>query len=81
MIGYYGAMARWLDYELIKNVARLRPNYQFVLVGPALDDTLAASGLLKSKNVHWLGAITPLGGISFIAGWLWLLAKAATVVG
>jgi len=24
---------------------------------------------------HWLGAITPLGGLAMIAGWLWLAIK------
>jgi uncharacterized membrane protein YgdD (TMEM256/DUF423 family) len=24
-------------------------------------------------NVRWLGAITPLGGLCFLAGWAWLL--------
>ena len=28
--------------------------------------------LLAVTNVLWLGAITPIGGISFIVGWLWL---------
>ena len=28
--------------------------------------------LLAVSNVKWLGAITPLGGLSFLAGWLWL---------
>ncbi len=28
--------------------------------------------LLAVTNLRWLGAITPLGGISFIVGWLWL---------
>ena len=28
--------------------------------------------LLAVTNVHWLGAITPIGGISFIVGWIWL---------
>lgn len=28
--------------------------------------------LLAFTNVHWLGAITPFGGLSFLAGWLWL---------
>lgn len=29
--------------------------------------------LLAVTNVRWLGAITPIGGISFIAGWFCLL--------
>ncbi len=28
--------------------------------------------LLAITNVKWLGAITPIGGLSFLAGWLWL---------
>ena len=24
-------------------------------------------------NVRWLGAITPLGGLCFLAGWAWLM--------
>ena len=29
--------------------------------------------LLAVTNLRWLGAITPLGGISFIVGWVWLV--------
>jgi uncharacterized membrane protein YgdD (TMEM256/DUF423 family) len=28
--------------------------------------------VLALTNARWFGAITPLGGISFIVGWLWL---------
>ena len=28
--------------------------------------------LLALTNVKWLGAITPLGGLCFLAGWIWL---------
>jgi uncharacterized membrane protein YgdD (TMEM256/DUF423 family) len=28
--------------------------------------------LLAYTNLRWLGAITPLGGVSFLVGWLWL---------
>jgi uncharacterized membrane protein YgdD (TMEM256/DUF423 family) len=31
--------------------------------------------LLALTKANWLGAITPLGGISFILGWLWLALK------
>jgi uncharacterized membrane protein YgdD (TMEM256/DUF423 family) len=24
-------------------------------------------------NVRWLGAITPIGGLCFLAGWAWLV--------
>jgi uncharacterized membrane protein YgdD (TMEM256/DUF423 family) len=28
--------------------------------------------VLALTNMHWLGAITPVGGASLIAGWIWL---------
>ena len=31
--------------------------------------------LLAVTNVRWLGAITPLGGITFLLGWAWLVWK------
>ena len=32
--------------------------------------------LLAVTNIKWLGAITPLGGVSFLVGWLWVALKA-----
>jgi uncharacterized membrane protein YgdD (TMEM256/DUF423 family) len=32
--------------------------------------------LLALTNVKWLGAVTPIGGVSFLAGWLWLALTA-----
>ncbi len=29
--------------------------------------------VLAMTNVRWLGAITPMGGVSFIAGWVYLV--------
>lgn len=29
--------------------------------------------LLAVTNIRWLGAITPLGGLCFLAGWAWLI--------
>jgi uncharacterized membrane protein YgdD (TMEM256/DUF423 family) len=28
--------------------------------------------LLAVTNLKWLGAFTPIGGVSFLAGWLWI---------
>lgn len=30
---------------------------------------------LAITNIKWLGAITPLGGVSFLVGWLWIAFK------
>jgi hypothetical protein len=55
VVGYYGALARWFDYELVKSVALRRPDMSFVLIGPQHNFSLGQSGLLKLSNVHWLG--------------------------
>ena len=31
--------------------------------------------LMALSNVRWLGAITPLGGLCFLSGWLWLFVR------
>jgi glycosyltransferase involved in cell wall biosynthesis len=55
IIGYYGALARWFDYPLLKSIASLRPGYQFVLIGPDYDGTIELSGIYGEPNIHWLG--------------------------
>ena len=32
--------------------------------------------LLAATNTRWLGAITPIGGTSFLIGWIWLMFPA-----
>jgi uncharacterized membrane protein YgdD (TMEM256/DUF423 family) len=29
--------------------------------------------LLALTNLRWLGAVTPFGGLCFLAGWAWLV--------
>jgi uncharacterized membrane protein YgdD (TMEM256/DUF423 family) len=31
--------------------------------------------LMALVNARWLGAITPLGGLCFLGGWLWLFVR------
>jgi glycosyltransferase involved in cell wall biosynthesis len=57
-IGYVGVIKRQLDLELLVRLARARPQWSFVLVGPVLnvsgkEDFLAALHALQ--NVHFLG--------------------------
>lgn len=55
IIGYYGALARWFDYELLKGIAERRPDYLFVLLGPDYDGTVKHTGISQIMNIHWLG--------------------------
>lgn len=51
---YYGALANWFDYDLIKKVAENK-DYAIVLIGQDYDNTLSKSEILKIKNVFFLG--------------------------
>ena len=57
IIGYYGALAKWFDYELLDKVAKKYPQYAVVLLGLDYDKSLNKSGLLNNKNVYYLGKI------------------------
>ena len=32
--------------------------------------------VLALTGLKWLGAVTPIGGVAFLAGWLWLVIRA-----
>lgn len=55
IIGYYGALASWFDYELVKNFAKERPNYEFVIIGVPYDKSYENAELYKRTNIHFLG--------------------------
>jgi glycosyltransferase involved in cell wall biosynthesis len=51
-LGFYGALADWVDLDLLAAVARARPDWSIVLIGDEQSDTAAVAGL---PNVHRLG--------------------------
>ena len=53
VVGYYGAIADWFDLELMIDVARRRPNYEFVLLGGVFE--VDVSELKSLANVRLLG--------------------------
>ncbi len=54
VVGYYGALASWLDYELVRFAALARPDLEFVLIGPDYDGSLETTDVLSLDNVHRL---------------------------
>jgi len=55
-IGYVGSLAAWVDVELLAGVARARPDWSLVLVGPALKGVEGAlDALRRLPNVFVLG--------------------------
>lgn len=52
VLGFYGALQEWVDFELLAEVARRRPDWSIAVIGEAQVDTAALTGL---DNVHLLG--------------------------
>lgn len=57
MVGYYGAVAKWFDYDLLAYAAEAMPETDFVLIGKIYDESYRQSRLPGIPNVHFLGAV------------------------
>jgi glycosyltransferase involved in cell wall biosynthesis len=68
VVGYFGALARWFDYGLMKRLALERPGLQLVLLGQDYDGSLAASGLATLPNVTAYGPV-PYAELPRHAAW------------
>lgn len=53
IIGYYGALAKWIDYSLINKIARNHPEWNFVFIG--WDYDCSVSKLQPLANIFYLG--------------------------
>ena len=56
IIGYYGALAKWIDYDLINQVAKNNPQWQIVLIGVDYDHSMEKIDKTLT-NIHYLGPI------------------------
>ena len=52
-LGFYGVIDERFDTELIAEVARRRPDWQFVLIGPVVK--IEPADLPRAANLHYLG--------------------------
>ncbi|GDX79426.1 hypothetical protein LBMAG42_12370 [Deltaproteobacteria bacterium] len=75
-LGEHPRLETWktaAQYELFHGIALCVPGLPFVTRALLLVGTLIFAGslyLLVLLDQPWLGAITPLGGLALIAGWL-----------
>ena len=56
VIGFHGMLSHWFDFDMLEAVARLRPDWSFVLVGPhdsKVEDRVRA--LLDAPNISLVG--------------------------
>lgn len=54
VIGFYGNFSNWLDHKLIRGLAKAKPDWQFVMIGP-INDIVAP--LINLKNLHFPGRV------------------------
>jgi hypothetical protein len=54
--GYYGAIAEWIDFPLIRAAAEALPEVEFVFIGPQYDESVTRHlEVFDLPNVRWLG--------------------------
>jgi Glycosyltransferase len=56
LIGYYGALAEWFDYDLIKTLAKELKDCDIVLIGVKYDLSFDANEIKNIENIHYLGS-------------------------
>lgn len=66
-IGYAGVIDERIDLDLIRGAAELRPEWQFVMIGPVVK--IDPASLPKLSNIHWLGMKDYRDLPSYFAGW------------
>lgn len=68
VIEYYGALASWFDYGIVKQSAINHPDWLWILLGKKIDNDMAKSGIEKLKNVLYFPAVPYTELPSYIAG-------------
>lgn len=66
-IGYCGVIDERMDVDLLAQSAELRPEFQFVMVGPIVK--ISEDDLPRRSNIHYLGGKKYSELPSYMAGW------------
>jgi UDP-galactopyranose mutase len=66
-IGFYGVVDERFDTELLAELAALRPDLHFIIVGPVVK--IEESSLPKAANIHYLGKRNYDDLPAYLAGW------------
>lgn len=65
--GFYGVIDERLDLDLLKAVAEVRPEWQFIMLGPIAK--IDPASLPQAPNIHYLGP-KPYDDLpAYLAGW------------
>ena len=66
-IGFFGVIDERMDIELLRDAAALRPDFQFVMIGPIVK--ISEEDLPAAENIHYLGGKSYDELPDYIAGW------------
>jgi UDP-galactopyranose mutase len=66
-IGFCGVIDERMNLELLGEVARLRPDYHFIMVGPVVK--IDEATLPRLENIHYLGGKSYKELPQYLAGW------------
>lgn len=66
-VGFFGVIDERIDLVLVEEAARLRPAWQFVMVGPTAK--IDPGSLPQAPNLHWLGPKAYAELPAYLAHW------------
>jgi UDP-galactopyranose mutase len=66
-LGFYGVIDERFDTALLDEVARMRPDWSFVMVGPVVK--ISEDELPRRSNIHYLGGKTYAELPAYLSGW------------
>jgi UDP-galactopyranose mutase len=66
-IGFCGVIDERMNIELLAGMAKLRPHWQFIMIGPVVK--IDPADLPHSDNIHYLGKKSYEDLPQFLAGW------------
>ena len=66
-LGFYGVIDERFDIELLDEMAQMRPDWSFVMVGPVVK--IADEDLPKRPNIHYLGGKKYEQLPTYLSGW------------
>jgi UDP-galactopyranose mutase len=65
--GFYGVIDERFDIDLLKEVADMKPDWHFVIVGPVVK--IDEATLPRNKNIHYLGGRSYAQLPAYLKGW------------